>query len=197
MALKRDHHQLCNSPIRIEQKFAFSELMCYTLTLKIEYTGSMTMSWNVSIVKLSAHQKTLSGIEAYLLPLDAEMGVIDRLSTIFPKLKFETLAAWGTWGYLNGDDYTVQFEIGCEPSTCCKTITLHIRGWNSDGVLNQIIKPLCDAAGWHAFDAHNGTAIDFHCVEPLSGFERWRLSRKQRLDALMPHKSRVVAIGLF
>jgi hypothetical protein len=155
------------------------------------------MSWNVSIVKLSAHQNTFAGIEAYLLPLDTEMGVIDRLSTIFPQIKFETLSSWGTWGYLNGDDYTVQFELGSAQLLQCKMITLHIRGWNTESVLNQIVKPLCEETGWQAFDAHEGKAIDFRCMEPLAGFERWRLSRKQRLDALMPHKSRAAAVGLF
>lgn len=155
------------------------------------------MSWNVSIVKLSAHKNTLSGIEAYLLPLDTEVGVIDRLSTVFPHSKFETLKSWGTWGYLNGDDYTVQIELGAELPHLCKTITLHVRGWNGEGVLNQIIKPLCDDTGWLAFDANDGKRIDFSDPQPLSGFERWRQNRNRRMAAIAPRKTRITAVGMF
>jgi hypothetical protein len=155
------------------------------------------MGWNVSIVKLSAHQNSLSGIEAYLLPLDAEIGVIERLSAIFPQIKFETLPAWGTWGYLNGDDYTVQFELGSDALTASKTLTLHVRGWNSDGVLNQVIRPLCEYTGWLAFDVSEGKHIDFTCPDPLLGFDRWRQKRNRRLNSLMPRTSRIIPVGMF
>lgn len=155
------------------------------------------MSWNVSIMKLSAHKSNLSGIEAYLLPLDAEVGTIDRLSAIFPQIKFETLTPWGIWGYLNGDDYTVQFELGNTSPLNSMMITLHVRGWNSEGVLNQIIKPLCENTGWLAFDLSAGRRIDFTCPESMSGFERWRQNRNRRLATLMPRKSRVIPVGTF
>ncbi|MFN8372287.1 MAG: hypothetical protein U0694_05345 [Anaerolineae bacterium] len=155
------------------------------------------MSWNISIVKLSAHKNTLSEMEAYLLPLDTDLGLINRLSEIFPQIKFETLTAWGTWGYLNGHDYTVQFELGCQSPLACKAITLHIRGWNSEGVLNQIIKPLCENTGWMAFDLSDGKRIDFSAPHPLAGFERWRQKRAQRLSTLMPDKLRVIPVGMF
>jgi hypothetical protein len=142
------------------------------------------MGWNVSIVKLSAHINTLSGVEAYLLPLDAEIGVIEQLSAIFPHIKFETLPIWGTWGYLNGDDYTVQFELGSEPFTTSKIITLHVRGWNSEGVLNEVIRPLCEYTNWLAFDMSEGRRIDFTCPEPLLGFDRWRHNRNRRLNSI-------------
>jgi hypothetical protein len=155
------------------------------------------MSWNISIVKLSAHKNNLSGTEAYLLPLDTEVGVIDRLSTIFPQSKFETPTSWGTWGYLNGDDYTVQIELGTESISACNMITLHVRGWNIDGVMTHVVKPLIDHTGWQAFDMSEGKRIDFACPEPLVGIDRWKQNRSRRSSSPTPRKSRGVAVGMF
>lgn len=152
------------------------------------------MSWNVVLVKLSTQKETLSHPEAYLLPLDAELGVVDRLASLFPHMKFESLPRWGTWGYLNGHEYTVQIKIGKEAYTHCKTITLHMRGWNCDGLIAEFLAPLCAATSWLAFDLSEGTRVSFAAEQTGDNRTLWRLARE---TSFLPRRARALAVGMF
>jgi len=124
------------------------------------------MSWDVLLIRIPPEL-----ISSLTLPSDfkSELGpraeVISLLSKICPEASF----ADPDWGVLDGDGFSIEFDMGREDSV--DTILLHIHG---SGKAVEVIQKVCQMTGWSAMDIAHSDFIDFsrRLAKDLSFSER-------------------------
>ena len=131
------------------------------------------MSWDVMVMRIPEGLTSLDEIsEDFDEPLCGLREVGPTLLSVFPDLDLSD----PTWGILEGDDFSIEFNIGDEDP--CDSIMLHVRG--GDGALTPI-RALCATTGWAAIDAGGGELIDTNGEGAVSGFTEWQEFRKKAL----------------
>lgn len=128
------------------------------------------MSWDVSIIKLSATYRDIGDIPHNEVPL--ELGsrslVHQCVLAVFPGTDWSD-PSWGIWG---GEAGSIEFNLGSEePAT---GMMLHVR---ANGKVVPGIVRLCLENGWQGIDCSSGDFIE-QSPDPARSLELWSAYRE-------------------
>jgi hypothetical protein len=128
------------------------------------------MSWDVLFQDLPTGVKSLDDIPPDFKPqpLGPRELVVEKLRAEVPGIDLSD----PSWGRFEGDDFSVEFNIGDDPIT--ESVMLHVRG--SDSALG-IVRAVAEALRVPPIDCSEGELIDLASPEAAEGF---RASRKYR-----------------
>jgi hypothetical protein len=91
-----------------------------------------------------------------------------------------------TWGDLDGDGFSIEFNIG--KGDPVETIMLHVRG---GGGAIAVIQRICEGTSWRALDSTTDTFINF-AENPAAGLEQWRVFKDRVVASLAVKGEQVI-----
>jgi hypothetical protein len=144
---------------------------------------AQVMSWDVVLMKVPSNIVT---VEDFPDDFSSELGprsqVLLTLATVLPELDLTD----PTWGILDGDDFSIQFNIGDDDPV--DTIMLHVRGGDSAiGAIQRV----CERTGWRALDMSGSGFINF-AEDPAAGLRQWRIFRDRTVASLKAEGKEVI-----
>jgi hypothetical protein len=131
------------------------------------------MSWDVFLMKVSEKVIKVEYMDENFPPqlLGGRNEVLALFKELFPEADFTD----PSWGILDNENYSIEFNIPNEDSL--ESITLHIRG---DELVVKAVEKICQRTGWRAIDSGSGDFIDFS-NSPETGFKEWQNFKNQVL----------------
>jgi hypothetical protein len=131
------------------------------------------MSWDVYLMKVPENIITVEDMDDNFSsqPLGGKKEVLTLFKELFPEADFTD----SSWGILDNENYSIEFNISNEDPV--QSVALHIRG---NELAVKAIEKICQRTGWRAIDSGSGDFIDFSNSSE-SGFKKWQQFRDQVL----------------
>jgi len=133
---------------------------------------SIDVSWDVFIMRRDSTTESLQSLvslpEDFMPSRMGDAGALrNRIRTVLPEVDWSE----PSWGRLEGDGYSIEFNI--QKEGIIDSFMLHVRG-GGDALVD--ITRMCKANGWLAVDCSDGSVIDLDkpSREGWESFQRYR-----------------------
>jgi len=106
--------------------------------------------------------------------LGSEAEVREKISAVLPEVDWSD----PTWGIIEGDGFSFEFNIGSEGP--CDGFMIHVRGGGP--VVTHLLK-LAEKTGWYLLDCSQSEWLH-HCKDPEAGWVGFQAYRDRVISAM-------------